>query len=121
MYAEYDFYTNDYKGSIIPNAPAYDRAALDASAFIDYVTHNRIKDLSDEIMAKVKLAQCAIADVCYKQERDDVANVVSSESVGNHSVTYAVSKASYKQRELEKYSKAKIYLRGTGLLYGGLR
>lgn len=121
MYADYDFYTNNYKGSVIPDAPSYDRFAVDASAFLDYVTHNHIKDLADEIMVKVKLAQCAIADVCYKQAQDDVANVVSSESVGNHSVTYAVSKASYKQRELEKYSKAKIYLHGTGLLYGGLR
>lgn len=120
MYAEYDFYLNDYKGSSIPNAPDYDRAAIEASAFLDYVTHNRIKDLTGEIMVKVKLAQCAIADVCYRQMQDDVANAVSSESVGNHSVTYA-AKASYKQRELEKYSKAKIYLHGTGLLYGGLR
>lgn len=121
MYAEYDFYLNDYKGSVIPDAPSYDRAAVEASAYIDYVTHNHIKDLTDEIMAKVKLAQCAVADVCYKQAQDDVANVVSSESVGNHSVSYAVSKVSFKQRELEKYSKAKTYLRGTGLLYGGLR
>ena len=120
MYAEYNFYQNDYKGSVIPDAPSYNRAAMEASAYLDYITHSRIKDLADEIMAKVKLAQCAIADVCYKQEKDDVANVVSSESVGNHSVTYA-AKASYKQRELEKYSKAKIYLHGTGLLYGGLR
>lgn len=120
MYAEYDFYLNDYKGSVIPDAPNYDRAAVEASAFLDYVTHNHIKDLTEEIMAKVKLAQCAIADVCYKQEKEDVANVVSSESVGNHSVTYA-AKVGNKQRELEKYSKAKIYLRGTGLLYGGLR
>jgi hypothetical protein len=121
MYAEYDFYLSDYKGSVIPDAPSYDRVAVEASAFLDYVTHNHIKDLTDEMMVKVKLAQCAIADVCYKQEKDDVANVVSSESVGNHSVTYAVSKVGYKQRELEKYSKAKIYLHGTGLLYGGLR
>lgn len=120
MYAEYDFYLNDYKGSVIPDAPNYDRVAVEASAFLDYVTHNHIKDLADDIMVKVKLAQCAIADVCYRQTQDDVANVVSSESVGNHSVTYA-ARASYKQRELEKYSKAKIYLRGTGLLYGGLR
>lgn len=121
MYADYNFYTNDYKGSVIPDAPSYDRAAVDASAFLEYVTHNHIKDLTDEMMVKVKLAQCAIADVCYKQIQDEVANVVSSESVGNHSVTYAVSRASYRQRELEKYSKARIYLRGTGLLYGGLR
>ena len=67
MYAEYDFYLNDYKGSSIPNAPNYDRAAIEASAFLDYVTHNHIKDLTDEMMAKVKMAQCAIADVCYKQ------------------------------------------------------
>lgn len=121
MYADYTFYKTEYKGSAIPDAPGYDRVAVEASAFLDYVTHNHIKDLTDEIMVKVKLAQCAIADVCYKQAQDDVANVVSSESVGNHSVTYAVSKASYKQRELEKYSKAKIYLHGAGLLYGGLR
>ena len=121
MYAEYDFYLNDYKGSAIPDALSYDRAAVEASAFLDYVTHNHIKDLAEEIMVKVKLAQCAIADVCYRQAQDEVANVISSESVGNHSVTYAVSKASYRQRELEKYSKARIYLHGTGLLYGGLR
>ena len=122
MYAEYDFYLNDYKGSTIPDAPSYDRVAVEASAYLDYITHNRIKvdELPEAVMGKVKMAQCAIADVCYKQNQDDVANVVSSESVGNHSVTYA-AKASNKQRELEKYSKAKIYLHGTGLLYGGLR
>ena len=121
MYAEYDFYLSDYKGSVIPDAPSYERAAVEASAYLDYITHSHINNLTDEIMVKVKLAQCAIADVCYKQEKDDVANVVSSESVGNHSVSYAVSKVSFKQRELEKYSKAKIYLRGTGLLYRGLK
>ena len=123
MYAGYDFYLNDYKGSVIPDAPNYDRAAVEASAYIDYITHNGTMDdvLPDSVMEKVKLAQCAVADVCYKQAQDDVANVVSSESVGNHSVTYSVAKASYKQREIEKYSKARVYLRGTGLLYRGLR
>ena len=123
MYAEYNFYISEYKGSAIPDASAYDRVAVDASAYLSYITHNRIdfEELTDAVKDKVKLAQCAVADVCYKQAQEDVANVVSSESVGNHSVTYAVSKASFKQRELEKYSKAKIYLRGTGLLYGGLR
>ena len=123
MYADYSFYTMEYMGSVIPDATAYDRAAVEASAYLDYITHNRIKgeELPSAVADKVKLAQCAIADVCYRQVQDDVANVVSSESVGNHSVTYAVSKVSYMQRELEKYSKAKIYLHGTGLLYRGLR
>ena len=120
MYADYSFYTTEYKGSAIPDAPSYDRVAVEASAYLDYITHNHIKDVTDAIMVKVKLAQCAIADVCYKQAQDDVANVVSSETVGNHSVSYA-AKVGFKQRELEKYTKAKIYLHGTGLLYGGLR
>ena len=122
MYADYNFYLNDYKGSVIPDASAYERVAIDAGAYLSYITRGRIDTevLTEAIKGKVKLAQCAIADVCYKQAQDDVANVVSSETVGNHSVSYA-AKASYQQRELEKYSKAKIYLRGTGLLYGGLR
>ena len=123
MYAEYDFYLNDYKGSVIPDATAYDGVAVEASAYLDYITQNRIKgeELPSAVADKVKLAQCAIADVCYKQSQDDVANAVASESVGNHSVTYSVSKVGFRQRELEKYSKAKIYLHGTGLLYRGLR
>ena len=123
MYAEYDFYLNDYKGSVIPDATAYDGVAVEASAYLDYITANRIKgeELPSAVADKVKLAQCAIADVCYKQSQDDVANAVASESVGNHSVTYSVSKVGFRQRELEKYSKAKIYLHGTGLLYRGLR
>jgi hypothetical protein len=123
MYAEHNFYINDYKGSAIPDAPTYDRAAVEASAYLDYITHNRIDidNMPEAVVVKVKLAQCAVADVCYKQAQDDVANVVSSETVGNHSVSYVVSRAGFRQRELEKHSKARMYLRGTGLLYGGLR
>lgn len=121
MYADYDFYLTEYKGSVIPDATAYDGAAVEATAYIDYLTHNRIEDIPEKVMVKVKMAQCAVADVCYKQVKDEVANVVSSESVGNHSVTYAVSKADFRQRNIEKYSKAKVYLHGTGLLYGGLK
>ena len=155
MYADYDFYLTEYKGSVIPDATAYERVAIEAAVYLDYITRNRIGSnngdgasisipnvgydakivdgvlvidkgshtvkVSEVILHKVQLAQCAIAEVCYKQAQDDVANVVSSESVGNHSVTYSVSKVTHKQRELEKYSKAKVYLHGTGLLYGGLK
>lgn len=122
MYADYNFYITDYKGSVIPDAPSYDRVSIEASAYLDYITHNHIsEELPVAVMAKVKNAQCAIAEVCYKQAQDEIAKVVSSESVGNHSVTYSVTKADYRQREREKYLEAKVYLHGTGLLYGGLR
>ena len=151
MYANYDFYVTEYKGSVIPDAPSYDRVALEASAYLDYITSNRITrsngdgangsisvmdgvydvsvvdrgthttKVSEAILYKVQLAQCAIAEVCYKQIQDESAKVVATESVGNHSVSYSVTKADYKQREREKYSKAKMYLHGTGLLYRGLK
>ena len=157
MYADFDFYTKEYKGSVIPDAPSYDRAAVEASAYLNYVTRDRIIrndkggagsstyvssggydgevtatvlgvdgnspiiNVPEDVLYKVQLAQCAIADVCYKQARDEDTNVVSSETVGNHSKSYAVTRVDYRQREREKYSKAKIYLHGTGLLYGGLR
>ena len=122
MYADYNFYITEYKGGVIPDATAFDGAAVEAGAYVNYITHNHIvEDLPEKVMVKVKMAQCAVAEVCYKQARDDVANVISSESVGNHSVTYAVSKQDYRQRAFEKFTKAKLYLYGTGLLYGGLR
>ena len=122
MYADYNFYITDYKGSIIPDASTYDSLCVEAGAYLAYITHNHIsEDLSVAVMERVKKAQCAIAEVCYKQAQDETAKVVSSESVGNHSVSYSVTKADYKQREREKYLKARVYLHGTGLLYGGLR
>ena len=67
------------------------------------------------------MAVCAVADTCYKQEHDDDSTTVASESVGNHSKTFAVVKRGFAEREFEKLTKAKQYLHGTGLLYGGLR
>ena len=56
----------------------------------------------------------------HKQEADE-APTVSSESVGNHSRSYAVVNRSFDERRREKLVGAKIYLHGTGLLYGGLK
>ena len=122
MYADYDFYTKVYKGSLIPET-AYDGISRAAEAFINYITHNRIKveELPEWVQERVKMAVCAVADTCYKQESDEDSTTVSSESVGNHSKSYAVVKRNFADREREKLTKAKQYLHGTGLLYGGLR
>ena len=122
MYADYNFYTEVYKGSLIPDT-AFAGIERAASAYVDYITHNRIpaSDLPESVMEKVKMAVCAVADTCYKQESDEDSTTVASESVGNHSKSFAVVKVAYKQREREKLLGAKMYLHGTGLLYGGLR
>ena len=122
MYADYNFYTDVYMGSAIPES-AYDGIANASDAFINYITHNRIKadELPEWVLERVKRASCAVADTCYKQESDEDSTTVASESVGNHSKSFAVVKRGFADREREKLTKAKQYLHGTGLLYGGLK
>ena len=121
MYADYTFYTTEYKGSLIPET-AFAGIERGASAYLDYITHNRIPatELPESVMVKVKMAVCAVADVCYKQVTDENPTV-SSESVGNHSRSYAVVNKGYAERQHEKLAEAKMYLHGTGLMYGGLK
>ena len=121
MYADYNFYTTEYKGSLIPET-AFAGQAREASVYLDYITHNHIPTIAlpEPVMVKVKMAMCAVAEICYKQMTDE-APTVSSESVGNHSKTYAVANKSFVERQHEKLVKAKMYLHGTGLMYGGLR
>ena len=122
MYADYNFYTSEYMGSAIPET-AFTAVERAASAYIDYITHNRIPtiDLPESVRVKVKMAVCAVAEICYKQTMDEDSATVSSESVGNHSKTYAVVKKGFDERQHEKLINAKTYLHGTGLMYGGLR
>ena len=122
MYADYKFYTEVYMGGLIPET-AYSGIARAADAFVNYITHNRIKvdELPEWVLERVKMAACAVAETCYKQEGDEDSTTVSSESVGNHSKSFAVVKRSFGDREREKLTKAKQYLHGTGLLYGGLK
>ena len=122
MYADYNFYLTEYKGSLIPDA-AFAGLERAASAYIDYITHNRIpaSNLPEWVMGKVKMAVCAVAETCYKQMTDEDSTTVSSESVGNHSKSYAVVRKGFDERQHEKLINAKTYLHGTGLMYGGLK
>ena len=121
MYAEYRFYATEYMGSAIPET-TFAEVERAASAFVDYITHNRIdmETLPDHVQRKVKMAVCAVAETCYKQITDETPTV-SSESVGNHAKSYSVANRSFSERQHEKLTNAKTYLHGTGLLYGGLR
>lgn len=122
MYTDYNFYIAEYMGSSIPES-AFASVERAASAYIDYLTHNRIVmgDLPEKVQHKVKMAVCAVAEVCYKRNSDEDSTTVSSESVGNHSKSFAVVKKTYADRQREQLAEAKVYLHGTGLLYGGLK
>ena len=115
-YVTFDWYSTEFKGKAIPDAEAFDGVIIEAEAYIAYITRKKITDTTDE----VKKATCAVAEVIYNQAHDN-ALTVSSESVGNHSKSYTKKSVSTAEREAEKARKAKLYLSGTGLLYGGLR
>lgn len=131
-YTDYDFYNNTYKG----NMPEYDflKVVTKASAEVR-------KNIFDRNISKyeeeVQMATCSVADVLSKIEQlelrkdklvssDAVNKVVSSESVGDLSRTFAnTSNLSDLEKEISNQkSKIKeeirLYLLHTGLLYRGV-
>jgi hypothetical protein len=116
MYADYNYYSGTFKGNTIPESD-FGAYAVKASGEIDCLTINRIK--ADSIIDAIKKATCLIAEVIYKQDIDDKKNIISSESVGTHKVTYNVAIKTEQQKKKEIYDAACKYLAFTGLLYRG--
>lgn len=121
MYADFSFYQATFGGSAVDNAEQFNHAAVFADAYLDDVTHGRI---TDEVMAgplaeKVKLAECALVDVFATTTVAETSGIVKHESVGGHSVSY--DRRTDKELQVLKWQTAALFLRGTGLLYQGLR
>lgn len=114
VYADYDYYKNDFHGKNI-EAEEFDRLAIKASAFLDVITFNRIEQ-TQPLADPVKKAMCAVAEM--QQIYDAGTGGIVSESVGKESVTYA--NAENKTIEKESYGAAYPFLIGTGLLYRGV-
>ena len=119
-YADFEYYTDTYKGSTILERD-FPRLASRASSFLDYYTQGRSK-LNPDLDA-LKMACCAIAEqmVLFDAPSSGSAGV-KSESVGSYSVTYqtAEEKASGVSFANKIYASiARMYLSGTNLLYRG--
>ena len=122
MYAEYSYYLSEFGGSIVPESD-WQAMATRASRYIDQITLMRAAEMSNH--DGVKLATCAVAEIQYKYAQQDkrVASSagVSSESVGNHSVSYmAVTEETLAVKNAEMQQAASLYLFPTGLLYKGV-
>lgn len=117
MYADYQYYKNEYHGSAVP-AESYARAAAEADAYIDYATMGRVKALS-EVPDSARICACALAELAYAAAQNssftaaDHEPGVKSESVGPLSVTYATAEDSVRAREAlraEMYATVRQYL-----------
>lgn len=112
VYADYDYYLNEYSGNAVAEAD-FARLSRQASAYLDSLTYGKIRGpwVDD---SRVKDACCAVAEVMYKQEQ---GGEVASESNDGTSVTYVTSG---KSAEQEMYYFVVLYLSNTGLLYAGV-
>ena len=113
IHTDYTFYKAIFKGTVIPDETAFNSSVNEAIAYINRLTRGKCNALPS-CPEQVDMAVCAVAEIIYNESK----GTVTSESVGNHSKSYAVTSAA--DREKEKIRKARIYLYGTGLLYGGM-
>ena len=140
MYADYDFYTTVFYGTVISSAD-FPRLSSRASDFLDYFTRNKAASAMDEgVLVAIKKACCAIAEQMQTDETNKAivtktqaaalsanSGEVKSESVGSWSASYTVSSDYMNQDAKEAQnainaayaSIAARYLTNTGLLYRG--
>lgn len=111
IYADYDYYLNEYSGNAVAEAD-FVRLSRQASAYLDSLTCGKIRGTWVD-GSHVKDACCALADILHAQEQ---GGEVASESNDGASVTYVTDNATPEQR---MYNAAVMYLSSTGLLYAG--
>lgn len=110
-YADYEFYTTSYFGSVVPETD-FPRLAERASEFVDTMTFDRLADglpTNERSQKRIKKAVCSLAELMYQIElaEKNAANaaasgtsttigsggsttgIVTSVSSGSESISYA--------------------------------
>lgn len=115
----YDFYVDQYGGSLIPEAD-FLRVSKKAKSMIDFYTFGRID--WGVASAAAKMCICDVAELLFSAEQLSQSGVVSSESVGAYKLSYDKSAEVELVKEPEKRAKAIVerYFAHTGLMYRGV-
>lgn len=110
-YADYDFYTTSYFGSVVPEAD-FPRLAEKASDFVDLMTSDRLVDglpTNERSQKRIKKTVCSLTELMYQIELAEknatnaavsgtstaigsggsTTGVVTSVSSGSESISYA--------------------------------
>ena len=110
-YADYEFYTTSYFGSVVPEAD-FPRLAERASDFVDLMTFDRLVDglpENERSQKRIKKAVCSLAELMYQIELAEknatnaavsgastaigsggsTTGIVTSVSSGSESISYA--------------------------------
>lgn len=116
IYASYDFYKNEWKGSL--EEAAFSSFVIKAMYEIDRMTFYRITETTDD----VKFALCAVIDAMQQIEKYTAEHIgKKAERIGDQSVTYDENmREGSAEYHKTLRSVAYPYLSNTGLLYRGL-
>lgn len=126
----YEFYTGTYYGDML-TAENFEKWESRACDLLNFITNNTITDaVLGEYSDNIQKAVCSIAELLFSV--DKVKNSgngagVKSMSSGGESITYSEVKSEYVQAASDPqittrlaYERCRMYLTGTGLLYGGI-
>ena len=112
-YVDYDYYKESYGGTL--DESAFNSVMVKAQAQVNFYTGNRIFEVTDD----VRNAVCACCDILYEEKTQ--TTLVTSETLDNHSRSYAVSVKKDTDFKREIYDACMLYLKSTGLMYRGLK
>lgn len=132
-YADFKYYQDDFKGTLIKDEDAFRTIAERSSEFIDTVTFDRLADeeLFNRYKIKIQKCCCALSELFFKRcsadKLLDAENAVeTSETIGAYSVHFAnpydyVKEISLSDSDFRKIlrSTALQYLGNTGLMFRG--
>lgn len=106
MYADYEFYSEKFGGTLIPS-DFFDFYCNKAGKYLDSIVTRAIHEPYTE---DVRLAVCELCDIDYKAENN---MLIVSETVGRSSVTYA---GQAKSVDKQKKDVIAMYLGNTDYL-----
>lgn len=117
QYAEYGFYLNDYlKGrEAALNKSDFDFYAVKATKVIEQYTFGRVETVTDD----VKNCCCELAENMQAEAKTSERSGVTSEKVGDYSVSYASATDRHRESQQEYSRILHLWLGDTGLLYRG--
>lgn len=118
MYACFDYYQHAFFGKAIADEETFAHAAVYADAFIGMFMTLPADQIT--VTDAIKKAECAIAEICVQEEVSEMSQIIASESVGNHSRSFAVNSKTAGQRYADKLRLARLFLAGQpGFMIGG--
>ena len=122
LYADYEYYTTTYKGSL--SKEEFEKSIMKSSAYVRRITFGRADENKE--LDEVKLAACAVCDLIANDEKvrsKHSGRVVTSENTDGYSVSYESGGNGETADYLlgrKIFDTLELYLMPTGLLYMGV-